>query len=175
MRMFVNKSMYYGLPLTPIPSLQEKDEEMATCGFTRETRELPGPVLGESNRRVTYHSHTITIVTYTAPANARLPQTHRVMHMRHGGGEEVFDIYGCEMSKVLLDIIFPLDDVAVYCFFYQLYSATTKSYNGGRDWEHTLMLQAAAEGRLKVNKVRNRDAYRVKVLAPSTSPALLST
>jgi hypothetical protein len=175
MRMLVNKSMYYGLPLTPIPSLKEKDDEMALRGMSRDARVLPGPILGDGHHRVTYQSHTITIVTYTAPAESSRPHTARVMHMRHGGGEEVFEIYPCDMSKILLEIILPLDDVSVYCFFYQLWSASTRSYNAGREWEHTLMIQAAAEGRLKVNKVRNRDAYRVKVLPASTSPALIST
>lgn len=32
MRMFVDKSMYYGLPLQPIASLADKDAEMSERG-----------------------------------------------------------------------------------------------------------------------------------------------
>ena len=174
MRMFVDKSMYYGLPLSPIASLTEKDAEMSARGYTREERVIPGPILGEGNHRVTYQSHTITVVTYMPAATLRAARTTHVLHMRHGGGEEVFEIYPGGMNDVLLPIVLPLDDVTVYCYFYQLYRATTDSYDAGRNWEHALMLRAAAEGRIQVRKVRNRDAHRVTVTPPSAAASLLS-
>jgi hypothetical protein len=174
MRMFVDKSMYYGLPLQPITSLADKDAEMSTRGYSRDERVLHGPILGDGNRRVTYQSHTITIVAYTPGSTVRGARTARVLHMRHGGGEEVFEIYPGGMNDVLLPIVLALDDVTAYCYFYQLYRATTDSYNAGRDWEHAAMLRAAAEGRIQVRKVRNHDAHRVTVTPPSTAPSLLA-
>lgn len=135
---------------------------------------LPGPILGEGSHRVTFQSHTITIVIYTPGATVRATRTTHVLHMQHGGGEENFEIYPGEMNDVLLPIELALDDVTVYCYFYQLYRAATGSYNAGRDWEHALMLRAAAEGRIQVRKVRNRDAHRVTVTPPSTAPSLLA-
>jgi hypothetical protein len=174
MRMFVDKSMYYGLPLQPIASLADKDAEMGERGYSRGERVLPGPILGEGSHRVTFQSHTITIVSYTPGAAVRATRTRYVLHMRHGGGEEIFEIYPGDMNDVLLPIVLDLDDVTVYCYFYQLYRATTDSYNAGRDWDHALMLRAAAEGRIQVRKVRNRDAHRVTVTPPSSAPSLLA-
>jgi hypothetical protein len=175
MRIIVNRSRYYGLPLQPISSLAEKDAEMALRSATRTERRMPGPILGAPGHQVTYQSHTITLVTYTTKAARTGDDYHSyVMHMQHGGGEETFDVYPNETEKVVLAAILPLDDVTVYSYFYTLYTATTKCYYAGRDFEHAAMVRAAAEGRLKVNKVRNRDAYRVTVKPPNgeTGPLL---
>ncbi|NBU11515.1 MAG: hypothetical protein EBS84_21340 [Proteobacteria bacterium] len=82
--------------------------------------------------------------------------------VRHGGGDERIELFH---RKVLGPVLDTLDSTARYWMLHAIYSAHSDGGKKARDKESHYWRTAAAEKRIKVRKIRGRDAMRVEVSA----------
>lgn len=81
--------------------------------------------------------------------------------VRHGGGDEEIRLSN---GKAVLAALAALDSNGRYWLLNALYHAQADARRAARDMEAATWRKAAAEGRIKVRKVRGSDRVRVEVL-----------
>lgn len=80
--------------------------------------------------------------------------------VRHGGGDESIRLSN---GKAVLAALGMLDSNGRYWLLNALYHAANDAKRSGRDTERARWHRAAAEKRIKVRKVRGRDAVTVEI------------
>lgn len=87
-----------------------------------------------------------------------------VVLARHGGGTESVDLGAT--GKLMLPSLASMDTNARYWLLHTLYSAARDEAESVREATNTTWRRAAAEGRIKTRKIRNRGAVRVWIEDP---------
>ena len=163
----------FSWPLSPVERIPER--RPATWahheGPPAIVRTLPGIVIGPPGSRVTYECYTLAIhelhagdITADALERGFTQERFRIdyyVHMRHGGGDEYFAI--SDFVAEQMPAFYALSDRALYTLIYGLWQGVTVGYRVGCETEHAELLDAFADGRVKVRKVRNQSTKRVTI------------
>lgn len=102
-----------------------------------------------------YHSHHFRVVEVYGSA---------FLLVRHGGGDERVGLGG--RHRRIIELLEPMDSDRRYLMLYALYSVHREATTHARAEEAEHWRRAAAEKRIKTQKVRGRDAVKVWVEAP---------
>lgn len=130
------RDCWFDVPFAFDPYWQQRQNEPGRCG-------------GQDS-----HCHHYRIV-----GTARGLQFPTLL-VRHGGGDESIRLSN---GKAVLQALAALDSNGRYWLLNALYHAANDAKRSGRDAERARWHRAAAEKRIKVRKVRGRDAVTVEI------------
>ncbi len=102
------------------------------------------------------HSHHFRLVKTSYP--------DFVLLVRHGGGDERIDL-GCT-ARFVLPALESLDSNGRYWLLHTLYSVHSSAERHASQERDSVWQKAAAEKRIKVRKLRGRNAVRVSIETP---------